>query len=164
MEESVTPTSALRFDSQPGLPLVSVVTPSLNAARFIEQTIESVLTQNYPHIEYIVLDGGSTDGTIRILDRYRERLRYVVQKDGGAAEAINRGFRQSQGAIFSWLGADDVYVPGAVARVVARFSAEPDAAVVYRRRAGTVSDDGSLPSRHVRARVRRVPAGMLCQT
>src|SRR5947199_5227950 len=94
--------------------LVSIVTPSLNAAPFIEQTIESVLSQDYPHIEYTVMDGGSTDGTLEILERYRGRLQYTVQKDAGTAEAVNRGFLRSRGAVFAWLSADDVYLPGAV--------------------------------------------------
>jgi glycosyltransferase involved in cell wall biosynthesis len=112
-------------------PLVSIVTPSLNAAKFIEQTIESVLAQDYPHIEYIVMDGGSTDGTREVLDRYCGRLQYTVQQDAGTADAVNRGFLRSRGEVFSWLSADDVYLPGAVSLAAARFCAEPEAAVVY---------------------------------
>jgi glycosyltransferase involved in cell wall biosynthesis len=111
--------------------LVSIVTPSLNAAAFIEQTIESVLSQDYPHIEYFVVDGGSTDGTIEILERYRGRLQFSVEKDTGVPEAVNRGFLRSRGAIFSWISADDLYLPGAVRQAVSRFEAEPDAGVVY---------------------------------
>ena len=112
-------------------PLVSIVTPALNAERFIRQTIESVLTQDYPNIEYLVMDGGSTDGTVEIVKRYQDRLRYFSERDGGAADAINRGFVRSSGAIFAWLSADDTYLPGAVGAAVRRFVAEPDAAVVY---------------------------------
>lgn len=118
-------------NSNQGIPLVSIITPSLNAARFIEQTIESVLSQDYAHIEYTVMDGGSTDGTLEILDRYRGSIQYAVQEDRGAADAVNRGFLRSHGAIFAWLSADDVYLPGAVSLAVSRFLAEPDAAVVY---------------------------------
>lgn len=110
---------------------MSIVTPSLNAAKFIEQTIESVLAQDYPHIEYIVMDGGSTDGTGKILERYRGRLQYTVEEDAGTADAVNRGFLRSRGEIFSWLSADDVYLPDAVSLAVARFWTEPDAAIVY---------------------------------
>ena len=84
--------------SEPELPLVSIVTPCLNAARFIEETIESVLAQDYPRIEYIVMDGGSTDGTFDILRRYElqpERFKWTSEQDRGAADAINRGFAQS---------------------------------------------------------------------
>jgi glycosyltransferase involved in cell wall biosynthesis len=111
--------------------LVSIVTPALNAARFIEDTIQSVLAQNYPDIEYIVMDGGSTDGTLAILERYRDRLQYVSEKDFGTADAINRGFLRSRGSILAWISADDTYLPGAIAGAVAGFQAEPEAAVVY---------------------------------
>src|SRR5712692_418283 len=95
-------------------PLVSIVTPCLNAAPFIRQTVESVLSQDYPRIEYVVVDGGSTDGTIDILRGFDSRLRYIRDEDGGAAAAINLGFLQTGGPVFAWLNADDVYLPGAV--------------------------------------------------
>jgi glycosyltransferase involved in cell wall biosynthesis len=115
----------------PPPPLVSVITPSLNAAEFIEETIRSVLEQDYPHIEYLVMDGGSTDRTLSILDRYRGRLQFVSAPDGGAADAINRGFRQARGEILAWLGADDRYLPGAVSAAVAALVEDPAAAAVY---------------------------------
>ncbi len=113
------------------LPLVSIVTPSFQSGGFIERTIESVLSQSYPNIEYIVMDGGSTDGTLEILDRYRGRLQYVSAPDGGAADAINRGFKQSRGSIFGWLSADDLYFPGALETAVRQFSQSPDVGVIY---------------------------------
>jgi len=112
-------------------PLVSIVTPSFHSGEFLEQTIESVLAQDYPRIEYIVMDGGSTDGTLAILERYRDRLQFVSEPDQGAADAINRGFERSRGQILAWLGADDLYLPGAIAAAVEAFAAAPDAAVVY---------------------------------
>jgi glycosyltransferase involved in cell wall biosynthesis len=112
-------------------PLVSIVTPSFDSGRFIARAIESVLAQDYPRIEYIVMDGGSTDGTLEVLERYRGRLQYVSEPDGGAADAINRGFLNSKGRIFAWLNADDRYLPGAVAAAVRQFAAEADAGVVY---------------------------------
>jgi glycosyltransferase involved in cell wall biosynthesis len=112
-------------------PLVSVVTPVLNAAGFIEETIRSVLAQDYPHIEYLVLDGGSTDGTLEVLERYRGRLDFVSMPDGGTAEAVNRGFCRARGDILAWLGADDLYLPGAVSAAIAGFDADPAAAAVY---------------------------------
>lgn len=116
-------------------PLVSVVTPSLNAAGFLEETIQSVLAQDYPRIEYLVIDGGSTDGTLAILERYqalyRGRLEFVSAPDGGAADAINRGFRKSRGEILAWLGADDLYLPGAISAAVAALAEDPAAAAVY---------------------------------
>jgi glycosyltransferase involved in cell wall biosynthesis len=113
------------------LPLVSIVTPSLNSERFMARTVESVLGQDYPNIEYIVVDGGSTDGTLAILDQYRNRLQYASGPDGGAADAINKGFAQSRGSIFGWLSSDDAYLPGAISRAVGRLLELPEAAVVY---------------------------------
>ena len=112
-------------------PLVSIVTPSFNGAEFLEETIRSVLAQDYPRIEYLVMDGGSTDGTREILERYRGRLHFVSEPDGGAADAINRGFRQAKGEILAWLGADDLYLPGAVSTAVAALREDPAAAAVY---------------------------------
>ncbi len=112
-------------------PLVSVITPSLNSAQFLEATIQSVLAQDYPRIEYLVMDGGSTDGTLDILRSHADRLTYVSERDDGAADAINQGFAKAQGEILAWLGADDTYLPGAVSKAVQAFAAHPDAAVVY---------------------------------
>ena len=99
-------------------PLVSIVTPSYNMAQYLEEAIQSVLTQDYPHIEYIVMDGGSTDGSLEILRKYEGRLRYVSEPDHGQTDAINKGFMQSHGQIFAFLCADDTYLPGAVSTAV----------------------------------------------
>jgi glycosyltransferase involved in cell wall biosynthesis len=99
-------------------PLVSIVTPSLNQGCYIEQAIESVLAQDYPRIEHIVVDGGSTDETLEILRRH-SHLRWVSEPDGGQAAALNKGFRLAQGTIFGWINADDYYLPGAVSAAVA---------------------------------------------
>lgn len=112
-------------------PLVSVITPALNAAEFLEETIRSVLAQDYPRIEYLVMDGGSTDGTLEILHRYRGRLEFVSAADGGTADAINGGFRQARGEILAWLGADDLYLPGAVSAAVAALAEDSAAGAVY---------------------------------
>lgn len=112
-------------------PLVSIVTPCFQSRQFIEQTIESVLAQTYPRIEYIVMDGGSTDGTLDILERCRERLQYFSAPDDGAADAINRGFRRSRGSIFAWLSADDLYFPRTVETVVRHFAASKETDVIY---------------------------------
>jgi hypothetical protein len=114
-----------------GLPLVSIVTPSLNQGRFIEDTIRSVLAQDYPNIEYIVIDGGSTDQTLDILRRYDARLRWVSEPDSGQSEAINKGFRMAQGEIVAWLNSDDTYLAGAVTKAVAHLRAHPEVAMVY---------------------------------
>ena len=122
-------------------PLVSIVTPSLNMGRFLEETIDSVLSQDYPKIEYLVMDGGSRDETIGILQRYTHRLKYVSAPDRGQADAVNRGFAQTHGEIFAYLNADDTYLPGAIRAAVAAFGAHPDAAAVYGN-AWHVDEDG----------------------
>ena len=97
---------------------MSVVTPSLDQGRYIEQAIESVLAQDYPRIEHVVVDGGSTDGTVDILRRY-SHLDWVSEPDAGQAAALNKGFRRARGEILGWLNADDYYLPGAVTAAVA---------------------------------------------
>jgi glycosyltransferase involved in cell wall biosynthesis len=104
-------------DGTAELPLVSIVTPSLNQGQFIEETIRSVLDQDYPRIEHIVVDGGSTDGTVETLRRH-PHLVWVSEPDRGQADAVNKGFRMANGAIFGWLNADDLYLPGAVTTAV----------------------------------------------
>ena len=116
---------------QPDEPVVSIVTPCLNAARFLQETIESVLAQDYPRIEYIVADGGSSDDTLRILNRYRTRLNWISGPDSGTADAVNRGFAFSTGHIFTYLNADDTYLPGAVSAAVRALAREPGAGAVY---------------------------------
>jgi glycosyltransferase involved in cell wall biosynthesis len=100
------------------LPLVSIVTPSLEQGRFIEDAIRSVLDQDYPRIEHIVVDGGSADETLDVLQRY-PHLTWVSEPDDGQADAVNKGFRMANGEVFGWLNADDMYVGGAVATAVA---------------------------------------------
>jgi glycosyltransferase involved in cell wall biosynthesis len=123
-------------------PLVSIVTPSFNAGRFIEETIRSVIEQDYPHVEYLVMDGGSSDGTVEILKRYDGRLRYVSARDAGQADAINRGFDLTRGEIFAFLNADDTYLSAAVMAAVRAFVDHPEAGVVYGD-AWHVAEDGS---------------------
>jgi glycosyltransferase involved in cell wall biosynthesis len=99
-----------------GTPRVSIVTPSLNQSKYIAQTIESVMTQGYPALEHIVIDGGSTDGTLDILRRY-PHLRTISEKDRGHADALNKGFRLAAGEIWGFLNSDDTLLPGALHRV-----------------------------------------------
>ena len=112
-------------------PLVSVVTPSYNMAPFLEETIQSVLSQDYPHIEYIVIDGGSTDGSLDILRKYEGRLRWRSGPDRGQTDAINKGFLESRGQIFAFLCADDTYLPGAVSTAVKHMLANPRHGGIY---------------------------------
>ncbi|NMC79423.1 MAG: glycosyltransferase [Chloroflexi bacterium] len=114
------------------LPLVTIVTPSYNQARFLETTIRSVLEQDYPHIEYFVIDGGSKDGTVDILRRYEDRLAgWVSEPDRGQTDAINKGFGRARGEILAWLNSDDTYEPGAIRQAVAYLSDHPEVGLVY---------------------------------
>jgi glycosyltransferase involved in cell wall biosynthesis len=110
---------------------VSIVTPSYNQARFLEETIRSVLLQGYPDIEYLILDGGSTDGSVELIRKYEPYLTYwVSERDQGQADAINRGWRRSTGDIIAYLNSDDVYAPGAIQRAVEYLVTHPEAVAV----------------------------------
>ena len=114
------------------LPLVSVVTPSFNQDAFLEKTMRSVLEQDYPRIEYMVVDGASTDGSVEIIEKYAPRLTWwVSEKDNGQAEAINKGLARANGEVVAWLNSDDFYLPGAIARAVDALEKHPEAGFVF---------------------------------
>lgn len=113
------------------LPLITLVTPTLNQAAFIRQTIDSVLAQNYPALDYRVLDGGSSDGTAEILAGYGERLSWQSAPDRGQTDAINRGWSAGSGEILAWLNSDDFYLPGALEKVGRFFAVHPDVDWLY---------------------------------
>jgi glycosyltransferase involved in cell wall biosynthesis len=113
-------------------PLVSIVTPSFNQAPFLEATLRSVLEQDYPKVEYLVVDGGSSDGSREIIERYADRLAWwVSEPDQGQTDAINKGFAHAHGDILAWLNSDDTYLPGAVSEAVAFLQEHPQIGMVY---------------------------------
>ena len=111
---------------------VSIVTPSFNQSAYLELTIRSVLEQDYPDFEYIVIDGASTDGSADIIQKYSSRLAYwISEKNSGQADAINKGMRRAKGEIVAWLNSDDYYLPHAIQSAVAALEANPQAMMVY---------------------------------
>jgi glycosyltransferase involved in cell wall biosynthesis len=112
-------------------PLITIITPSFQQARFLRACLDSVLNQDYPNLEYLVMDGGSTDGSVEILQSYGDRVVWSSGPDGGQAAAINAGIRSSRGAILGYLNSDDVLLPGALKAVAKAFDSNPTADVIY---------------------------------
>jgi glycosyltransferase involved in cell wall biosynthesis len=112
-------------------PLVTIVTPSFNQGRFIRETIESVLAQDYSPIEYLVMDGGSTDETLGVLKSFGDRFYWASERDKGQSQAINKGWRRAQGVYLAWLNSDDIYLPGAVSKGVTFLQQHPAIGAVY---------------------------------
>jgi len=128
-------------------PLVSIVTPSYNQAAYLEATIQSVLGQDYSYIEYIVVDGGSDDGCVEIIEKYSGQLAgWVSEPDQGQTDAINKGFGRAQGEILAWLNSDDTYELGAVAEAVAYLQTHPEIGMVYGE-ANFIDRDGKVIGR-----------------
>ncbi len=113
-------------------PKISIITPSFNQAKFLEETILSVLNQGYPNLEYIIIDGGSTDTSVEIIKKYEKQLSYwVSEKDSGQSEAINKGLRKASGEIVAWLNSDDLYCENTLKHIGSLFLEHPEAGIIY---------------------------------
>lgn len=114
------------------LPKISIVTCSLNQVRFLEDCIRSVIAQGYPNLEYIIVDGGSTDGSVDVIQKYAQHLAFwVSEPDSGQSAALNKGFQKANGEVYGWLCSDDVLEPGSLLEVGQFFAQNPRAGVVY---------------------------------
>lgn len=133
-----------RIDAPHDGPSISIVTPSYNQAQFLGRTIDSVLSQGYPRLEYVVRDGGSTDNSTDVLRRYDGRLTWVSERDDGQSDAINRGFLDSTGEVMAWLNSDDMLLPGTLAYVARFFAENPQVDVVYGHRVLIDQNDNEI--------------------
>jgi len=142
------PAKYLRAEPPSPAPTVSIVTPSFQQGRFLGRTLYSVVSQKYPALEYVVQDGGSSDETLDVLQRFGPLLlRWASEPDDGQADAINRGFAQTSGEIMSWLNSDDLLLPGSLAYVARYFAEHPEVDVVYGYRLTIDEDDRQIGSR-----------------
>ena len=125
-------------------PRISIVTPSFNQGKYIEQTIQSVLNQNYPNLEYIIIDGGSTDNTVEIIKKYETQISYwISEPDKGQTDAINKGFAKCTGDIFNWINSDDYYESGTFHKLAQQFTSDPSVNVVCGKEWGFNDQDPS---------------------
>lgn len=124
----------MNLPANKSFPKITVITPSYNQGQYIEDTILSIINQDYPNLEYIIIDGGSTDNTVEIIKKYSDRIQYwVSEKDKGQSNAINKGLHKATGDIINWINSDDQLAPGALAAIARHFTANPGAALVHGR-------------------------------
>jgi glycosyltransferase involved in cell wall biosynthesis len=129
-------------------PKISIVTPSFNQGQFLEETIRSVLLQNYPNLEYIIMDGGSADNSVEIIKKYEKHLSYwISEKDNGQSDAIYRGFEKTTGKIIAWTNSDDYYLPGTFEHVAKIFSRDKEIECLIGT-GGIVKEDGEIFVKH----------------
>ncbi|MDA8631247.1 glycosyltransferase [Litoricolaceae bacterium] len=137
------------ISSEEDWPKISIVMPSFNQVQFIERSILSVLNQGYPNIELIIIDGGSSDGTVKIIKRYEDRIAYwVSEKDEGQSDALNKGFSRASGEIYGWLNSDDLYMPDALKFAVETFTVNQEKKVVFGDWLSIDTDDNLVDVHH----------------
>src|SRR5512137_880134 len=120
------------MNTSSNLPKVSIIMPSYNQGQFLEASIQSVLAQDYPTLEFILVDGGSKDNSLEIIKKYQDHFTWwISEKDKGHADALNKGFSHATGEILAWLNSDDVYYPDAVAEAVSILQQRPEVGMVY---------------------------------
>lgn len=126
-------------------PLVTIVTPSFNQGRFVEETIQSVLNQTYPNIQYIFVDGGSTDETMKIAEKYRDNIDVIIhEKDKGQTDAINKGFKLAKGELVGWLNSDDIFYSDCVEKIVQLYLENKDGAIFYHSFNNMINENGDI--------------------
>lgn len=126
-------------------PLITIVTPSYNQGQFIEETITSVLNQSYQNIQYIIVDGGSTDSTMEVVEKYRDRINIVIhEKDDGQTDAITKGFKLAKGELVGWLNSDDILYSNAVEKIVKLYKENPDGAIYYGSKLDFIDEGGKV--------------------
>jgi len=130
---------------------ISIITPSYNQGEFIEQTIQSVLKQTYKNIEYIIADGGSTDQTLKVIDKYRDQIDAVIsEKDNGQSDAINKGFKLATGELIGWINSDDILYPDCVEKIVELYQQYPDGSIYYPAILDCIGREGKLLCKSIR--------------
>jgi len=132
-------------------PIVTIVTPSFNQGKFIEETISSVLNQTYKNIQYILVDGGSTDKTMELINKYRSRIDIIIhEKDKGQADAINKGFRLAKGVLVGWINSDDILYPDCIEKIVELYQKKSDGAIYHCSKLDWINEEGIfLNKRHI---------------
>jgi glycosyltransferase involved in cell wall biosynthesis len=132
-------------------PIITIVTPSFNQGQFIEETILSVLNQTYKNIQYIIVDGGSTDKTMEVINKYRDRIDIIIrEKDKGQTNAINKGFRLAKGKLVGWINSDDILYPDCIEKIVELYENNNDGAIYYCSTLDWINENGAfLTKRYV---------------